>query len=423
MRTEWRHKEDMPSTEQFVQYLHDALDHLYDPEALRLNPICGLLGVADRLDTPMALRQLLIDTIESLRPSRDTTTGLGAWRVHAILSCRFVERFTQQELADQLGFSVRHLRREQEAALEILATRLWARLPKEAKQESKTEASAPASPSSDAVAQAVEQEVSWMRDASNNEFVRLPQVLARVLDLTKTLAGQHRVSFDVQVPDALPALAMHPTALEQALLSLLTVAMQRAAGGRLAISAAQAAWNVEILVGARDDGSAGAIYPDEGPRLEIAHRLVALCGGQLTFPATTEAFAARLLVPALEQVPVLAIDDNDDTLQLLKRYTLATRYRLLAARDPQEALELAKAAPRIILLDVMMPGVDGWELLGRLRQHPLTSHIPVLVVTVLDQEELALSLGAAGLVRKPVSRKTFLDALDRLLVKGEPAPR
>jgi CheY-like chemotaxis protein len=63
---------------------------------------------------------------------------------------------------------------------------------------------------------------------------------------------------------------------------------------------------------------------------------------------------------------------------------------------------------------VMMPQVDGWKLLGRLREHPLTREIPVVVCTILAQEELAWTLGASGFVKKPVRQRAFLAALDRV---------
>jgi CheY-like chemotaxis protein len=79
--------------------------------------------------------------------------------------------------------------------------------------------------------------------------------------------------------------------------------------------------------------------------------------------------------------------------------------------------------PKVIVLDVMMPQIDGWELLASLRQHPNTSHIPVVVCTILPQEDMALSLGASGFVRKPVTRHIFLAALDRQVAPTEPQSR
>jgi CheY-like chemotaxis protein len=109
----------------------------------------------------------------------------------------------------------------------------------------------------------------------------------------------------------------------------------------------------------------------------------------------------------------LAIDDNIDTLQLLQRYTIGTRYRFVGLRDPQEALQAAlELSPQIIVLDVMLPHIDGWELLGRLLEHPGLQHIPVLICSILPHEQLAATIGASGYVRKPVTRRTFLQALD-----------
>jgi CheY-like chemotaxis protein len=72
---------------------------------------------------------------------------------------------------------------------------------------------------------------------------------------------------------------------------------------------------------------------------------------------------------------------------------------------------------------VMMPRVDGWEMLGRLRQHPRTAHIPVVIVTILAQEELALSLGAKAHLLKPVTQATFLSVLDQLSATLAPESR
>ena len=146
----------------------------------------------------------------------------------------------------------------------------------------------------------------------------------------------------------------------------------------------------------------------------MARRLAGLCGGRLRLGPEGAGFSATLTLPAVEQLPVLVIDDSVDTLQLLKRYTADTRYHLVGVRDAQLALErVPKLAPRVIVLDIMMPEVDGWEILARLRQHPLTCDTPIVVCTILAQEDLALSLGATAFIRKPVLRQDFLATLDR----------
>ena len=64
-------------------------------------------------------------------------------------------------------------------------------------------------------------------------------------------------------------------------------------------------------------------------------------------------------------------------------------------------------------MDVMMPVIDGWELMGHLRQHPATSSVPIVVCTILAEEDLALSLGASDFIRKPFGREALLRVLDR----------
>jgi len=105
-----------------------------------------------------------------------------------------------------------------------------------------------------------------------------------------------------------------------------------------------------------------------------------------------------------------------DALQMLSRYAASTRYHVITLNDPEQAVKLAESShPKAIVLDVMMPHVDGWELFQRLRQNPSTARIPIIVCTILAQKELALLLGANGFLRKPVSRQTFLSTLDQCM--------
>lgn len=175
---------------------------------------------------------------------------------------------------------------------------------------------------------------------------------------------------------------------------------------------------VEVLANSPRPGPR-PVLNDDITNLDMARRLVNVYGGKLTLSSSEAPFAAWLILPALERLLVLAIENNEDALQLLKRYTSGTRYRLVGTRDPEEALSLVeKTSPGIIVLDVMMPEVDGWDLLGRLRQHPLTAQVPIVVCTIRAQAEVALSLGASDLLWKPVSQQTFLGALDRQILIG-----
>jgi len=103
---------------------------------------------------------------------------------------------------------------------------------------------------------------------------------------------------------------------------------------------------------------------------------------------------------------ILAVDDEASNLQLL-RQILQDHYRLLFAKDGARALELAnKERPDLVLLDVMMPGMSGYEVCAALKANPLTAPIPVVFVTALSDtaDELeGFEAGAVDYITKPVS--------------------
>jgi CheY-like chemotaxis protein len=418
----------MLTSDQFLKHLRDALNHLYDPDRLRQSPLAILFGVADRFDTPACLQRILTEAIESLKPTANEPPQSRSRRVYDLLLYRYVQQFSQQEVANQLGMSVRHLRREQRSALEALAYRLWeqfhlaAKLGEDADVEpiTQTEAVSPT-----LTVPTVNAELAWLKDAPPNMSTDPNQALPAVLDLVQPLAHRHGVHLEISLVDPLPQLAVHPVALRQTLLNLLSVAIQRAPRSRVCISTRPLLWEVEIRVWCTDAPlGPRPMLDNEGASLDMAHHLAGLCGGELVLSVDEQAFDATLTLPALEQLPVLVIDDNADTLQLMQRYAAGTRYRLIGTQDPEQVLSLVQEfSPQIIVLDVMMPQVDGWEVLGRLRQHPRIGHIPIIVCTILAQEELALSLGASAFVRKPVTRQALLAALDLQVTSTATEPR
>jgi len=213
-------------------------------------------------------------------------------------------------------------------------------------------------------------------------------------------------------------------ALRQAFLSLLTSAIRQSPRRQVALQVRLREQHVEIWMQAAEL-SPGPPQGEEEAKaaasVEMARHLVEACRGELVIGTGNRSFTATVRLQALEQLPVLLLDDHSGTRDLLQRYASGTRYCLYGAANLDEALSLAaQFPPRIIVLDVMMPDVDGWEVLGRLRHHPLTAHAQIIVCTILAEEELALSLGASSYVRKPVSRQDFLGSLDAVASAAPP---
>ena len=423
----------MVTRDEFIGLLRDGLSRLYDADRLRRNPLTTLLGVADQPDTAAALRSILADGVDSLKPPSGTPSQSRDWRFYEALFYAYVQQLDQRIVADQLGLSVRHLRREQYTAVEVLADALWNRVDHDASRPVSADIKPVRVPGSTGVS-AISDELVWLRDLPSEGPIQLKEALTDSLNLVQPLISQHNARVQTDIPDGLPNMAVHPVALNQMLLNLLSVAIAHSADSEVHIAAEdlECAIRLQITGGtAQNDGQ--EFTSEDETSLELVRQLADVSRSCLSLSEEPVAdFTVELVLPALEQVPILAIDDNADTLQLLERYAAGTRYRLVTTRDPREGVELAtNSLARVVLLDVMMPQEDGWKVMSMLRQHPQTAHIPVIVCTILAQEKLALSLGASGFLHKPVTRQAFLDALSQLLDPGEssdhsqkaPAPR
>jgi CheY-like chemotaxis protein len=117
---------------------------------------------------------------------------------------------------------------------------------------------------------------------------------------------------------------------------------------------------------------------------------------------------------------ILAIDDDPDVLDLMVNRLADTEFSVVAARGGEAGLKLAsQIQPDLITLDILMPGLDGWEVLRRLKANPELRHIPVIMMSILENRALAFGMGAAECLVKPVARDRLLEVL-RSHAKVEP---
>jgi len=112
---------------------------------------------------------------------------------------------------------------------------------------------------------------------------------------------------------------------------------------------------------------------------------------------------------------VLAVDDNLDVLQLIQSALENTAYSVIQVRDPARVVELAqRLQPYAVTLDVMMPKMNGWQILHQLKANPATASIPVIMLTVVSDRSTAIVLGADDYLLKPVEGETLLRKLQHL---------
>jgi len=112
---------------------------------------------------------------------------------------------------------------------------------------------------------------------------------------------------------------------------------------------------------------------------------------------------------------VLVVEDDIHSFELISTYLEEAGYQVAHAPTGEEALATAHLIqPAIIALDIILPGKDGWWVLQELKASPETAHIPVVIISVLQDEETAFGMGAADYFVKPVSRKDLLERMQAL---------
>jgi signal transduction histidine kinase/DNA-binding response OmpR family regulator len=126
--------------------------------------------------------------------------------------------------------------------------------------------------------------------------------------------------------------------------------------------------------------------------------------------------AAGATSPAARHTPlVLIIEDEPSAARLLRTYAESMDVEVVVANDGERGVAAAhERSPDAIVLDVLLPGIDGWEVLRELKSDPSTRNVPVIIVTIVDERDVGLALGAVDYFVKPVDRVALIDRLSHL---------
>lgn len=282
------------------------------------------------------------------------------------------------------------------------------------------------------------------------EVVDASELLRDVASTVQPLVSKNRNSLLLDAPETLGQMETDVTKVRQTLFNLISNAAKFTEQGTIRVTARRTTedgrdWltfavadsgigltseqmNRLFQAFAQADASTTRKYGGTGLGLAITRRFCTMLGG--TVIAESEygkgsTFTVRLPAgpeildepetPAVSDRPViLVIDDDADARDLLKRHLTGEGFDVVEAAGGEEGVRLARERrPIAITLDVLMPRVDGWAVLSDLKSAPDLADIPVIMVTLTEERQLGLALGAADFLTKPVDR----DQLARVLVR------
>ena len=292
-------------------------------------------------------------------------------------------------------------------------------------------------------------------DLSFDELT-LDDICQSVLSTARALVKDKSVELVSAIPEDLPTVWADGQRVRQILINLLSNAAKFTEEGRVTLRAAVLPDNPDfVTISVQDtgigidaeaqkklfipfqqvDASTTRRAGGTGLGLSICRSFVEMQGGKIwvdselgkgsTFSFTLPIYQVMrqkmegdaTAAPDKKKKAVLAIDDDTGVITLFKRYLEQDNYQVIGVTQSRRALEMARRlAPDLtaITLDVVMPQMDGWQILQTLKDDPVTRGVPVIMCSIVEGLERGLSMGAAACLNKPVTRDELLSALDKV---------
>ncbi|MDX6249853.1 MAG: hypothetical protein QOF10_3213 [Kribbellaceae bacterium] len=270
----------------------------------------------------------------------------------------------------------------------------------------------------------------------------LRPLLEHTTSMLRERAATHGISLTVEVGGDVGAVYSDELRLKQVLLNLLTNAVKFTPdGGSVVARAVRNGSEIEITVADTGIGvppedheqifesfQQGGRGPSKeegtGLGLTLSRRIVELLGGRMWLDSevgvgSTFGFSLRSRETANPAVAtrepvgdIVIIEDDRPSLDLMTAYLSGAALRVTSAGDGQSGLDaVRRVRPAAVLLDIRLPGIDGWAVLHALKAEAETRDIPVIVVSIIEERARGAELGATAYLVKPVSRDALLDAL------------
>ncbi|NPV08666.1 MAG: response regulator [Anaerolineae bacterium] len=376
------------------EHVREALLALYSPAELERTELAAALHPARGPQRGHALRRLLLDAIEALRPTGKVAPSASEYRAHECISLRYISSLSIEEIAEELALSTRQVYRDlrwgEERLCELLARKLSDR-DIDQRQDS------------------LDSELGAL--AGTPERVDLSRLISQATATVAPLADACGIRLHRREPDQEMVTSASPGILGEIITQLLSAIVQSTDRAE-----------VEVVLEAQGDDILLSlpVGPEEDmARRDLLHSALRVAEAQNLrhrYVGEGDERCLHLILPRCGDRRVVVVEDNPAAFALYQRYLANSEWQPILAPSPRVAGNLAAATrAEAVLLDIMMPETDGWRVLQALKVDERTRDIPVIVCSVVDDPALGSALGAAAYITKPVSRPVLLQALNQVI--------
>jgi len=281
-----------------------------------------------------------------------------------------------------------------------------------------------------------------------------------IMERLEPVAEEKGIDMEQNLPENLPQIKSDESRVHQILQNLVANAVKFTEKGAVTVSARSDDERIYIDVNdtgigisekdlpcifeefRQVDGTSSRQYEGTGLGLAIAYKAASMLGGNLsvesvlgkgstftlTFPIKWPGIlpvSEPLVLKSPERITpkeksILVVDDEPNVAFMISDYLSNEGYHTITATSGEKAIRLAKEhKPFAITLDIMMPEMDGWEVLQKLKENPDTKNIPVIIISISDDKETGFALGAVGYITKPVNKDVLIAEINKV---GGPAP-
>lgn len=392
----------------FNEIIKDVLGNLYDTAAIETHPMlfsvlqipAGYTGSKGEY-----VRQLILEAINQLKPLRkEESISSPEWRPYYILYKRYVDGMGVQELSDQLAISPRQMRRDHHRAFLSLTEILWSKY----QLVTPTAENEPEPPSSRSI-------------EIHKEIVDLVDTAYGVYKTLRRRFDEKKITVSITPAESLSVVVTDRVILRQALIGIFNESLHIQNGNSLSIHFHNEEQAVVIDISAPvssvwESASEEEIDDDLNAVRYWCRFIDAELQEKVSQKNGQKQIEWLIKLPLASKNILLVIDDQPAVLNLFKRYLSQSDVYPVGVEQASQAFSLAQhLQPAVITLDVMMPQMDGWELLQTLKLDAHTSHIPIIICSAWDDPDLSRTLGAAAFLKKPVTQKMLLEAIEQVL--------